>query len=153
MKLCPWHQNCSTASLLKSMRSTLMLSLNGFCGNWSWRSFIGKLDVMNAILYFAVCLSQYISLAQTHKTSSSSISHLFASTRLCVIKRFWDKTRYCWLLYHLLVIKVQGWGCLRPKMEAITISPLTHDGILLFACTFCYGHVKFSLYQTFGREN
>ena len=32
-------------------------------------------------------------------------------------------------------------------MEAITISPITHDGILLFACTFCYGHVKFSLYQ------
>lgn len=38
-------------------------------------------------------------------------------------------------------------GCLRPKMEAITISPITHDGILLFACTFCYGHIKFSLYQ------
>ena len=32
-------------------------------------------------------------------------------------------------------------------MEAITISPITLDGILLFACTFCYGHVKFSLYQ------
>ena len=32
-------------------------------------------------------------------------------------------------------------------MEAITISPITQDGILLFACTFCYGYVKFSLYQ------
>ena len=32
-------------------------------------------------------------------------------------------------------------------MEAIMISPITHDGILLFLCTFCYGHVKFSLYQ------
>ena len=35
-------------------------------------------------------------------------------------------------------------------MEAITISPITHDGILLFACTFCYEHVKFSMYQQQG---
>lgn len=42
-----------------------MLSLNGFCGNWSWRSFIGNLDVMNAILYFAVCLSIFLSLRPT----------------------------------------------------------------------------------------
>ena len=32
-------------------------------------------------------------------------------------------------------------------MEAITISSITHDGILLFGCTFCYGYVEFSLYQ------
>ena len=124
-----------------------MLTLNCPGGYWPWCSLICEFDFVNAILRLVVCHSKDISFAQTCEASCGSISQFFTTTSFCLIKCSCNNTCYRRLLNYFLPIKIQCSGRLRSKVQAISLAPIAHHCIPLFACVFCHGHVKLSLYQ------
>ena len=92
--------------------------------------------------YFILFLvTRNVSLAQTRKASSSSMPEVFASTRFALSNNVEQSNTMDDFLTTCFPSKY------RPKMEPITVAPITHRRILLFSCTFCYTYMEFSLYQ------